>query len=203
MAEFCPNGCFFDGIESRLLSFRDTDLHKKVVRSYFHQLIDALSYMHSNDAAHLDIKPQNIMLDAKFNLKLIDFDFSAFGTKEKLPRGTSGFRAPEVIESYEYDPKPADIYSAGILLFTLYLGIPPFSEEGRGRFWARWFTSQRQAFWEKLAKCLNKTEDLIEESFKSLIGRMLDENPETRITVEQIKETQWYNGDKIKDTELE
>lgn len=51
--------------------------NEKVARAYFHQLIDALKYLHTAGIAHRDLKPENIMLDKNFNLKVADFGFAA------------------------------------------------------------------------------------------------------------------------------
>lgn len=50
---------------------------EKIVRTYFHQLVDALEYLHKSGIAHLDLKPENIALGDKFMLKIMDFELSA------------------------------------------------------------------------------------------------------------------------------
>lgn len=52
--------------------------NEAVSRTYFHQMIDALEYLHSNNIAHRDMKPENLLFDADFNLKIADFGFSTF-----------------------------------------------------------------------------------------------------------------------------
>jgi serine/threonine protein kinase len=93
--------------------------------------------------AHLDIKLENIVLDSQYNVKLIDFAFcEPKDTKMSIPKGTERYFAPEVaqiyysgkfwhsgnmIENPTYVPEKADIFSLGILLFTLFFGQMPFN----------------------------------------------------------------------------
>ena len=63
-----------------------------VARTYFHQMIEALEYMHSNNVAHRDMKPENLLFDSEFNLKLADFGFSTFLNRElKTVLGTERY----------------------------------------------------------------------------------------------------------------
>ena len=106
---------------------------EKVARTYFHQMMNGLHYMHSKGYAHRDIKPENILLGRDFVLKLADFGFSCL-LKGKdgsgilhTKLGTEGYMAPEV-PSKNYDGAKADIFAAGVILFIMYAGNPPFEK---------------------------------------------------------------------------
>jgi len=73
------------------------------------------------------VKPENILLDKDFNLKLTDFGFSTCLSRGELHTrlGTEGYMAPE-IRTKNYDGKKIDMFAAGIILFILYSGSPPF-----------------------------------------------------------------------------
>ncbi len=75
-----------------------------LARTYFHQLLSALEACHSLDIYHLDVKPDNILIDCRFQLKLIDFGLSIRkkGTLSITPNGTPGFKAPEVSQGQLY-----------------------------------------------------------------------------------------------------
>jgi len=106
---------------------------EKVTRTYFHQMMNGLHYLHQKGFAHRDIKPENILLSEIFMLKIADFGFSAAlkgkdGTgvlKTKL--GTEGYMAPE-IPTKKYEGKSVDIFAAGVILFIMYAGNPPFEK---------------------------------------------------------------------------
>jgi len=84
--------------------FLDLIIHYRVpfdeilVRTYFHQLIEGLEYLHESGVCHLDIKTENLLLGADFKLKITDFDLSYIAGDEKIKSfGTKFFRAPELI----------------------------------------------------------------------------------------------------------
>lgn len=100
------------------------------------QIIKCLKYMHSQRVAHRDIKPENFLMSSKktLELKLIDFGLS-YEWKEDMRKellaegknkiiGTSYYIAPEVLK-LDYDQR-CDIWSAGVILYILVTGCPPF-----------------------------------------------------------------------------
>jgi len=86
--------------------------------------------MNSKNVVHRDIKLENILLDNQMNLKLADFGFAANKNIDKLTtfRGTQSYMAPEIRESKEYDGRQTDIFSFGVVLFTIVVGYFPFSK---------------------------------------------------------------------------
>jgi len=105
-------------------------------RYYFKQLLDSLIHLHTNNIVHRDLKPDNILFDSQFNLKLADFGFAG-STMTKADGkfstycGTQAYMAPEIMElnnggDKHYDGYAADVFSAGVVLFVMVRGIPPF-----------------------------------------------------------------------------
>eukprot|EP00330_Aristerostoma_sp_ATCC50986_P012263 CAMPEP_0114583360 /NCGR_PEP_ID=MMETSP0125-20121206/7108_1 /TAXON_ID=485358 ORGANISM="Aristerostoma sp., Strain ATCC 50986" /NCGR_SAMPLE_ID=MMETSP0125 /ASSEMBLY_ACC=CAM_ASM_000245 /LENGTH=131 /DNA_ID=CAMNT_0001776769 /DNA_START=184 /DNA_END=579 /DNA_ORIENTATION=+ len=101
-----------------------------MVRTLFHQLIDGVEYLHTTKVVHLDLKLQNIMLGANFNLKIIDFDLAYMHEDNVIKsKGTANFRAPELRAGAAFDLEACDIFSLGIILFLIKTrGILPFKE---------------------------------------------------------------------------
>lgn len=108
---------------------------EKRVRELFFQIMKGIQYLHKNGIAHRDIKPQNIMfLNKKMDqLKIIDFGVSKYFFDSKNPKGEITLRTmtgslfylpPEIMEG-AYDCR-CDIWSAGVLLYMMIAGVPPF-----------------------------------------------------------------------------
>eukprot|EP00330_Aristerostoma_sp_ATCC50986_P011220 CAMPEP_0114579802 /NCGR_PEP_ID=MMETSP0125-20121206/4161_1 /TAXON_ID=485358 ORGANISM="Aristerostoma sp., Strain ATCC 50986" /NCGR_SAMPLE_ID=MMETSP0125 /ASSEMBLY_ACC=CAM_ASM_000245 /LENGTH=141 /DNA_ID=CAMNT_0001770875 /DNA_START=319 /DNA_END=744 /DNA_ORIENTATION=+ len=116
---------------ARLITDTSICADEVLIRTYFCQLIDGLEYIHSQDIAHMDIKAENLLIGTDMKLKICDFDFSV-NLKDSKPyngNGTPNYRAPEVRTGKVHDLKSADIYAAGIVLFTLRCGLMPYIED--------------------------------------------------------------------------
>jgi serine/threonine protein kinase len=98
-------------------------------RYFAKQMIEQLEYMYSNGIVHRDIKLENILMDKDMNLKLADFGFATNKHVEELTsfRGTQSYMAPEIRKQEKYNGKQTDIFSMGVVLFTLVVGYFPFS----------------------------------------------------------------------------
>jgi len=199
--EYAPFGDFFNLI----LDYEFTD--EKLIRTYFHQLIKGLKYLHSNNIAHLDLKLENLLLGNDFQLKIADFDMSQkINTENSVSGGTPNYRAPEVWARTCKNFFAADIYSVGVCLYTLMTGAFPFFEENDKENLKLYrydtFLERNEDFW-------NENETLFggkvnfSQSFKELINKMLSKNPSERITLEQIIESRWYNEPIYSDEELQ
>ena len=100
--------------------------------------MDAVEHLHASDIYHLDIKTENMFVDARGRVHLGDFGLSALSEDAPLLgcRGSLGYAAPEVIRSHaaggamatraQYDGEKADIWSCGVVLFVLIYGMAPW-----------------------------------------------------------------------------
>lgn len=205
LTEYAKYGGIFDMIANGVFNT------ETLIRTYFHQIMDGLSYLHSQGVAHLDLKPENLMIGSGFTLKIIDFD-QAQNIKDKKinSRGTQGYRAPEIIDGSCINFKAADIYSLGVLLYALKVRKTPFSErttqDARGEHHISLkgystFTKNNAAFWEeKIAKINDPA--FFSQDFKDLVNGMLQFDTNKRFTMNDIRKSQWFNGPVLNKEEL-
>jgi len=190
--ELAPYGDFFDVLMTKRIQFDE-----KLARTYFHQLIEGLGYLHSNGVSHLDLKLENLLLGENFALKIADFDQAFIKTQDSvITKGTVCYRAPELILGKCTIPEAADIYSAGILLFLFKSGgVLPHSELQKFKeidLFALMYNDNR-AFWAKHCEIQGRESTFFSGEFKTLVNAMLRLEPEERPTVTQIKNSKWYN----------
>jgi len=207
LMEYAPHGDFFDFVTK----YRDC-IDEKLVRTYFRQLIDGIEYLHESRVAHLDLKPENLLIGADLNLKVADFDLSyVHGDKKIYSRGTRYYRGPEFFKT-ETDitdlkcPSASDVYSAGVILFILQSGgIYPHSENTplEGLDLVDMMYNKNADFWKKHAEIQGKSASHFESSFKELFNGMTKLNPEERMTIKEVKASKWYNGPIYTPSELQ
>ncbi|XP_072958858.1 CBL-interacting protein kinase 24-like [Typha angustifolia] len=159
-------------------------LHEYEARKYFQQLIDAIDYCHSRGVYHRDLKPENLLLDARGNLKVSDFGLSAL-TQQGVGLlhttcGTPNYVAPEVLSDQGYYGSSADIWSCGVILYVLMAGYLPFDE------------TDLPTLYRKITAAEFSFPAWFSSGAKSLIQRIIDPNPKTRIQIEEIRKDAWF-----------
>nr|QSH71642.1 CBL-interacting protein kinase [Hedychium coronarium] len=181
--EFVTGGEFFDKIA------RNGKLKEDEARKYFQQLINAVDYCHSRGVSHRDLKPENLLLDANGTLKITDFGLSALPEqvhedgKLYTTCGTPNYVAPEVVKHKGYDGAKADLWSCGVILYILMAGFLPFED------------SNLMSLYKKIFKADFSCPPWFSTSVKKLIQRILDPDPLTRITIQQVIENDWFKKD--------
>lgn len=153
-------------------------------RKYFQQLIDGVEFCHSKGVYHRDLKPENLLLDSQGNIKISDFGLSAQPPEGvsilKTTCGTPNYVAPEVLSHKGYNGALADIWSCGIILYVLMAGYLPFDE------------LDLTTLYSKIENAEFSFPSWFSMGAKSLIKRILDPNPQTRIRMEDIKDDEWF-----------
>lgn len=124
-------------------------------RFYMQQLVEALKHMYQQGHVHRDLKLENLMLDEKFNLKLIDFGFNGDIKGDKNSGilstflGTPGYIAPEILLKQSYIGEKVDSFAMGVILFTLVMGRPPFTmAKANDRYYRLINSNKIEAFWK-------------------------------------------------------
>ncbi|XVF39690.1 hypothetical protein PTKIN_Ptkin01aG0053000 [Pterospermum kingtungense] len=176
--EFITGGELFDKI------VHNGRLSEAEARRYFQQLIDGVEYCHSKGVYHRDLKPENLLLDSQGNLKILDFGLSALPEQGvsvlRTTCGTPNYVAPEVLSHKGYDGAVADVWSCGVILYVLMAGYLPFDE------------LDLTTLYSKIERADFSCPSWFPVGAKSLIQRILDPNPQTRITIDQIRNDEWF-----------
>jgi len=168
----------------------------KVLRTYFHQLIQGLEYLHSNGIAHMDLRPENLLLSEDLHLKIANFHVAHEKTDMELYfGGAENYTAPELLKNECEDPEAADIYSAGIILFVLKTGNFPYIKGSRveGYDLEELLRNREDLFWQA-HKQINKKQGNLSSEFKLLLSSMVREDVVERATLEEVKNSTWYKG---------
>jgi len=155
------------------------------------QIIPAVSYMHSQGICHRDLKLDNIFIGQDLGLRIADFSFAArlFDSKAGQPAlfdkqcGTVLYMAPEIQRGKKYHGAPADVWSLGVVLFMMVMGQNPFPS-----------LSFYRMLWKKPKQFWSHFQKRPSGQFRDLVQRMLDYNPETRITDDGIQKHPWCQG---------
>ncbi|VDM18109.1 unnamed protein product [Hydatigera taeniaeformis] len=104
-------------------------MKEKDARIKFRQIVSAVQYCHAKNIVHRDLKAENLLLDESMNLKIADFGFSnnySAGRKLDTFCGSPPYAAPELFLGRKYDGPEVDVWSLGVILYTLVSGSLPF-----------------------------------------------------------------------------
>lgn len=160
-----------------------------------------------NNVCHRDLKPENILLDDNFNLKIADFGFSArLDGKDgsgflKSSLGTEGYMAPEINEKKAYIGSAVDLFSAGIILFIMLTGHPPFHKAMESDpYYKLLITDRNSTFWE--AHSRNKEKGFFSNDFINLINTLLAYDPFNRISLSELISHPWMKGKTCSNNEI-
>ena len=175
--ENCKNGELFDYIvKNRYLSENEASI-------FFYQLINGVEYIHSQNIVHRDLKPENLLLTENKALKIIDFGLShPFDGSELLKTkcGSPSYAAPEIISFPEYDGFKTDIWCCGVILYAMVCGFLPFDGE-----------DERELF-KNIEECDPEIPIVLSKETKYIIRKIFTPNPKKRITIQEIKLTDFY-----------
>ncbi|KAF9420798.1 hypothetical protein BGZ94_009033 [Podila epigama] len=178
VTEYCPNGELLEAL------IRDGRCKPSLAKKWFRQICLAIQYCHSRKIVHRDLKLENILLDSQNNIKLIDFGFTRECESKKLLEsycGSAAYTAPEIILGKKYSGPEADIWSLGVILYTLLAGYLPFDDDNE------------KVVQDKIVDLdYEITDELFCDDAKDLIQSILKEDPKERLSIEQILNHAWW-----------
>ncbi|TRZ07181.1 hypothetical protein HGM15179_019925 [Zosterops borbonicus] len=167
-------------------------MKEKEARAKFRQIVSAVHYCHQKNIVHRDLKAENLLLDADANIKIADFGFSnEFSRGSKLDTfcGSPPYAAPELFQGKKYDGPEVDIWSLGVILYTLVSGSLPFDGHNLKELRERVLRGKYRVPFYMSTDCEN------------ILRRFLVLNPAKRCTLEQIMKDKWinigYEGDEL------
>ncbi|VFQ91182.1 unnamed protein product [Cuscuta campestris] len=182
--ELCEGGELFDRIVAR---GHYTERAAAVVTR---TIVEVIQVCHKNGVMHRDLKPENFLFANKKEtaaLKAIDFGLSVTfkpGETFKEIVGSPYYMAPEVLKR-NYGPE-VDVWSAGVILYILLCGVPPF--------WAETERGVAQAIIRSVVDLKKDPWPKVSENAKDLVRKMLNPDPSKRLTALQVLDHPWLQN---------
>ncbi|XP_076014712.1 MAP/microtubule affinity-regulating kinase 4 isoform X1 [Genypterus blacodes] len=176
--EYASGGEVFDYLVSH------GRMKEKEARAKFRQIVSAVNYCHRKNIVHRDLKAENLLLDADSNIKIADFGFSnEFTAGNKLDTfcGSPPYAAPELFQGKKYDGPEVDIWSLGVILYTLVSGSLPFDGQNLKELRERVLRGKYRVPFYMSTDC------------EGILRRFLVLNPTKRCSLEQIMKDKWMN----------
>nr|XP_034326919.1 MAP/microtubule affinity-regulating kinase 3 isoform X7 [Crassostrea gigas] len=159
-------------------------MKEKEARAKFRQIVSAVQYCHQKHIVHRDLKAENLLLDADMNIKIADFGFSnEFVPGNKLDTfcGSPPYAAPELFQGKKYDGPEVDVWSLGVILYTLVSGSLPFDGQNLKELRERVLRGKYRIPFYMSTDCEN------------LLKKFLVLNPTKRVCLENIMRDRWIN----------
>ena len=192
VTEYCPEGELFYEIKNF------APFNEALTGWYMKQILSAVCYCHKLKIIHRDLKPENILISKKnkngFNLvKVIDFGTAIIFNKNKNDKSLTGsvyYICPEVLSKNRNYTEKCDVWSCGIIMYILLTGLPPFNGDSdeeivtkikNGRF------NMEKYPWP-----------IISSQAKDLIKKLLEFDPNKRVTAEEALNHPWFESKQVK-----
>lgn len=200
--DYAENGDLFDFVITP-----QEALGEDISRAYFQQLISAIEYLHVDQRIiHRDLKLENILVDANFNLKVCDFTLAKTISEGSMVgvfythAGTERYMAPEIIEGKPYKGSSTDIFALGVVLFVMVTGVMPFlnKAEKSDALYQFIYKNDEKGFWEALNRTYQGVSGFnqnLTDDFKKFVWQFFNYHYFERINLDKIKQAKWFQGE--------
>ncbi|XP_034231689.1 testis-specific serine/threonine-protein kinase 3-like [Thrips palmi] len=189
---FADNGDLLDFVKNK------GPVQEAQCRLWFRQMTSGLHYLHAKNIAHRDLKCENVLLSRRFNVKLADFGFARYCVDADGRRvlsqtycGSAAYAAPEVVSGTPYNPKLADVWSLGIILFIMLNASMPFDDSNLRKL----LKDQLNRNW----MFRSKTRDTVSAAAKNIVRSLLEPDMTQRHTLDRVMALDWVRCRKDKD----
>jgi serine/threonine protein kinase len=176
--EYCEEGELFNYIVKK------KRLTEEEAAFFFYQIINGLESIHNLNIVHRDLKPENLLLNKEKKLKIIDFGLSNFfsldGDLLSTPCGSPCYASPEMVAGRKYKGFMIDIWSTGIILYAMICGYLPFEDPDNEKLFL------------KILECNLTFPNYVSTLVKDIIKKILNTDPEKRLTINEIKKHPFY-----------
>ncbi|KAL8269900.1 hypothetical protein Esti_006185 [Eimeria stiedai] len=159
-------------------------LSEDSARRLFMDVAKGVAYLHSQSVVHRDLKLDNMLLDDKGRVRLIDFGFASLlkpGVKCRMACGTPSYMPPEILKKGEYEGTAADMWSLGVVLYAMLHGCYPFKGQ------------KPEELYANIAAGEYTVSQSLSSDAKTLLHGLLSLNPEGRLKAEQVLASPWHN----------
>lgn len=177
--EYASNGDLFHRLDLGRMDENEA-------REKFSQILLAVRYCHDvQNVIHRDLKPDNVLFDSQYNIKIADFGLSEEFTPGELLNtfcGTPEYMAPEVFKGQKFDGPKVDVWSLGIMLYEMLTATIPFP----GSDWPQII--------ERVLRGKYYEPEYLSEKCKDLIRKMLVLDPSKRATLNEVLEHDWIKS---------
>ncbi|XP_026326939.1 testis-specific serine/threonine-protein kinase 1-like isoform X2 [Hyposmocoma kahamanoa] len=163
-------------------------------RVWTRQLALGLQYLHELEITHRDIKCENVLLTANYNVKLSDFGFARVCVDDndepvlsETYCGSMSYAAPEILRGKPYLPKPSDLWSLGVVLFVMLNKSMPFDD-----------TRMRKLYEQQMGKKYrfrSRVASILSLECKAAVKHLLEPDPGLRYTATQLLSSEWIAMD--------
>jgi serine/threonine protein kinase len=175
--EYCSHGDLFSHMVAHGI------FPESRAREIAHQIAEAVRYIHGRDIAHRDLKPDNILLDRHLVAKVADFGLCHTSSSKNLlrtPCGSPFYAPPEIICNQDYDGKSADIWSLGVILFSMVTSSLP------------WSADNQMELFRQIKACDIEIPVTLSMALQELLRWMLQRDPLQRWTIGEVLNSPWF-----------